>query len=265
MSVKKVTKRSDPAVRRLRAVRDREWTDLVFCEGYRLIEEAIKSGWPVDALFATDETVPRARELLRTSKRGAPLTVLSADVMSFVSDVSTPPGLVALVTGRAPAEKPRGVPLELVLSGLQLPQNVGALVRVAEAAGVSAIATTRTCADPWGPKALRGSAGSAFRVPIQTGAAFSELLDGFRSAGLAAVAATQNGTIDYDRFDWNRPAALAIGSEARGFTEEELARFDARLRIPMLGRVESLNAATAGAVCLFEAARQRRNNQVERR
>jgi TrmH family RNA methyltransferase len=144
-----------------------------------------------------------------------------------------------------------------VIHNVQLPQNVGALIRTAEGAGVSDIYMTGSSADAWGPKALRGSSGSAFRVPIRKVAALAEALSELKTQGVRSVAATQNGKTAYDKVDWKQPSAVVMGSEGSGFSVEELALFDETLRIPMKGRVESLNVGSAAAVCLFEAARQR--------
>jgi tRNA G18 (ribose-2'-O)-methylase SpoU len=146
----------------------------------------------------------------------------------------------------------------LILIGAQLPQNVGAMLRTAEGAGVVEVWICEATTDPFGPKAVRGSSGSCFRVPVRVGMRLDQALERLQSAGITPVAATQNGTIDYDRFDWRKPAALVLGAEGTGFSTEQEALFTTKLRIPMAGKIESLNVATAAAVCLFEAARQRR-------
>lgn len=259
MTVRKIEKRSDPMIRHLRKVRDGEDHERVFCEGFRLVEELLKSGWPVQEAYATPETEDRARALLH--KHGsptAPLRLLSESVMAFVSSVETPPGLIAVAKKkRTPSTSP-AAPLIVVLHGLQLPQNVGALLRSAEAAGASEVWTTRSTADPFNPKALRGSSGSAFRLPIFAYTSLADVARDLKTRGVLLVAAHQDGAVPYDRVDWCAPTALAVGSEGAGFAGSDASLFDLTIRIPMAGAVESLNVANAASVCLFEAARQRR-------
>jgi RNA methyltransferase, TrmH family len=256
---KTIDKRADPAIRHLRRVRDGEDPERVFCEGFRLVEELLKSGWAPLEAYATRETEARARELLARHDHGAtPLRVLSDSVMAFASGVDSPPGVIAIARKRRPSVTTKGVPLILVLHGLQLPQNVGAIIRSAEAAGVSEVYVTRTTADPFNPKALRGSSGSAFRLPIHPPATLAEVAGLLKSRGIRLLAATQEGADPHDSMDWTGPAALVVASEGAGFSDADIGFFDRTIRIPMAGAVESLNVASAAAVCLFEAARQRR-------
>ncbi|MBV9079884.1 MAG: RNA methyltransferase, partial [Elusimicrobia bacterium] len=247
-------------VRFLRRVRDGEDPGRVFCEGQRLVEELLKSGWPPQELYCAADQLDRVKEMLdRFSKPGVPVRVMTDPVMSFVSSVDTPPGVIAIAKKRPSSlVRTAAAPLILVLNGLQLPQNVGAIFRTAEAAGVSEIWTTRGTADPFGPRALRGSSGSVFRIPVCPAGTLKEAAGVIASSGAALVGATQNGRVDYDRIDWTRPTALVLGSEGGGFSDEDAALFSETAKIPMAGSVESLNVAGAAAVCLFEAARQRR-------
>lgn len=261
MSPSKIDKRADPAVRHLRKVRDGEDAERVFCEGFRLVEELLKSGWVPLETYATPETESRARELLKRHNREAtPVRLIAESVMSFVSGVDSAPGIITIAKRRRPSVTVTGTPLVLVLHGLQLPQNVGAVIRSAEAAGVSEVYTTQTTADPFNPKSLRGSSGSAFRVPVHPPATLAEVAAVLKPRGIRLMAATQDGKDSHDSVDWRGPAALVVASEGAGFSGTDVSLFDKTIRIPMAGQVESLNVASAAAVCLFEAARQRRGN-----
>jgi len=259
MNIKKIDKRTDPAVRHLRRMRDGEDPDRIFCEGFRLVEELLKSGWdPVEA-FATPETADRARQLF--ARHGAPelpLRLLAAPIMDFVSGVDSAPGVIVVARKRYAAGGSKGMPLILVLHGLQLPQNVGAILRSAEAAGVSEVWTTKTTANPFSPKAIRGSSGSVFRLPVHSHNTLADVAKDLKSRGVVVVAANQVGAISYERVEWTAPTALVVGSEGAGFTGTDASLFDQTIRIPMAGSVESLNVANAASICLFEAARQRR-------
>ena len=255
-----IDKRTDPLVRFLRKVRDGEDHERVFCEGLHLVEELIASHWPLQDVFCLPEMKDEVRMFLaRRQNPDTPLRTIAPHVLSFVSDLESPPGVIAIGRKRPvkapPAEK---ASLVLVLAGVQNPQNVGAVLRTGEAAGVSEVWTTGGTADPFRPKALRASSGSAFRLPVIAAPSLAEVAAQVKARGVALLGATQNGKMDYDRVDWTKPSALVVGSEGKGFSDAELALFSQTVRIPMAGAVESLNVGNAAAICLFEAARQRR-------
>ncbi len=256
-----IEKRSDPAVNWLRRVRDGEEKEFAFCEGVKLAEELVKSEVSIVGVFCSGAMEEFGRRFLERHRKPAPLSLLSEPVMTFVSDVKTPPGLIVIVKRPQPPREEAlsgsGNPLFLVLHELQLPQNVGALFRTAEAAEVAEVILTKNTADPFSPKALRGSSGSVFRVPSKSQADFPTLLHEFFTKDIQTVAAMQDGEVRYDEWDWTRPTALVLGPEAAGFSPAQKKLFKTTVRIPMAGRVESLNVATAAAVCLFVAARQR--------
>jgi TrmH family RNA methyltransferase len=149
--------------------------------------------------------------------------------------------------------------LFLGLDRVQDPGNMGTLIRTAEAAGVGGIVALGGSVDVFSPKVLRSSMGSAFRLPILANATVEQLISLRESHGLKIVAAAGEGEIDYTDYDWQQPTLLLLGNEGRGVDAALMSQCDARLRIPLLNGVESLNVAAAGAVMLFEAARQRRS------
>ncbi len=236
---------------------------MVFCEGLKLVEELLASQWRTVAVYCTRELFDTARSLVGSSQNKAiPIRVLSGPVMEYCSDLSTPPGILALAKphGMFEVGGKQGIArLTLVIHNVQLPQNVGALLRTAEAAGSSDVYLTGASADPWGPKALRGASGSAFRMPMRKFPTLLDALNDLKATEVQSVGATMEARTDYDKIDWTRPIALVMGSEGSGFSDKELSLFDNSIRIPMKGRVESLNVGSAAAVCLFEAARQRRH------
>lgn len=254
--------RSNPVVQRLREIRDRKQAASLFCEGLKLVQALIDSRVPLKGLYCTEKWEENIRHLLKGHRlQNIPVTLLSPHVMEFVSDLDTPPGLIAVSASPAPPEafasQSDMAPLFLVLHQVQLPQNVGAMIRIAEASGVSEVWTTPGTADPFGPKAIRGSAGSVLRVPLRTNIPLHEAISQLAAARIAVVAATQDGHLVYDKVKWDKPTALVLGNEGGGFTLEETKYLKDTLRIPMMGRVESLNVATAAAICLFEAKKKR--------
>src|SRR5437660_1507251 len=150
-----------------------------------------------------------------------------------------------------------GIPLVVLMHAVNNPPNAGAMLRVAEAAGATAVITTRGSTDPLSPKALRGSMGSAFRLPLWTGATFEEALRWCTERGVRTVSADAEATTTHTEIDWTTPRAVVVGPEAGGLSDAEKRAADECVRIPMREPVESLNVAVALGVVLYEAARQR--------
>jgi TrmH family RNA methyltransferase len=143
--------------------------------------------------------------------------------------------------------------------GVQDPGNVGALLRTAEAAGASGAYVTAGSADAFSWKALRGSMGSAFRLPHVRVRAAAPVIERLRAAGVRLVGTGKDAPVAHDRADWSGAVALFLGSEGSGLPAEVQDALDARVAIPMASGVDSLNVAVAAGVLLFEAARQRRS------
>jgi TrmH family RNA methyltransferase len=255
--------RSNPLVKRLRALKERGTADdLALLEGFTLVGEALRAGVAIVEAAASPraDAHPRGREVLSLlDARGVPVRRLDEGVLQSLSEAEASQGLLALA--RRPAFEEgalyRGRPLIVVAAGLQNPGNVGALLRAAEAAGATGAYLTAGTADPMGWKALRGAMGSALRLPHVRGLSLEEALARLRDHGVETVAAVAAGGERYDAVDLTRPTALLLGSEAQGLTPDVAAGADRRITIPMAGRAESLNVAVAAGVLLFEAARQR--------
>lgn len=261
-----ITSRNNPFVKRLIAAREGRDRQFMFIEGVRLVEEALHSHISIEALAYSPRLcdTPRGAQLLVTLQgqpcRGA---LLTEALMAYVSAVETPPGVIALgrrPTPTLPDSTPHSPPLFLLADGIQSPGNLGALIRTAEAAGATAVLVTVGTADPYQPKALRAAAGSAFRLPIITGAAVVDELKKLHRQGVCFVAADNHGDLSYADFNWRQPVLIWLGSEGHGLrslTVDFQPQLAARLMIPMDGQVESLNVAVAGAVLLYEARRWR--------
>jgi TrmH family RNA methyltransferase len=239
-------------------------------EGPHLLEEALRSGVEIVAVLASaagEKHLERLGLFGAAAKRpSAPLILRTSDrLFASVSDTQTPQGIAALI--RLPEysfeDVASGVALAVVLIGMQDPGNVGTLVRSAEALGATGLIAAAGTANPFGPKAMRASAGSAFRLPILVRAQPPVLLAQLRVAGVKLVATTAAAAGPGPRpqlpreVDFRGPVALLVGSEPHGLPEAVLRSADAAVRIPLTTPVESLNAAIAASVILYEAARQR--------
>lgn len=259
-----ITSRKNSLVSRARAVRDGREPSGVFVEGVRLCEDALRSGARFELVLYTRSHAEQGRgarllEELRGASSG--LQLVSDDVMEFISDTKSPQGIVALArrprTGAEVLEQAGGTPLVVVMHRANNPSNAGAGLRVAEAAGATGVVLTQGSTDPLSPKSLRGSMGSAFRLPLWTGPTLAEALQWCAARGIRTVATSAAAPSLHTELDWTTPRAIVLGPEAGGLTDEEVRAADAAARIPMRAPVESLNLATALAVLLYEAARQR--------
>jgi TrmH family RNA methyltransferase len=173
--------------------------------------------------------------------------------MAAASDTQTPPGLLAVLPMPALAP-PAPLTLALVLDALADPGNLGTLLRTALAAAVQVVFLAPGSVDPFNPKVVRGAMGAHFHLPI-IAAGWEPIAQAL--SGLDLYLAEAGGGLAYTAVDWRRPAALIVGSEAAGPSAAARALSPRPVTIPMPGRAESLNAAVAAAVILFESARQR--------
>lgn len=191
-------------------------------------------------------------------RAGVRVTRVAPDSLAKATSPVTPQGVAALagIPSRPPEESLRG--LVLVQVGVGDPGNAGTIVRVAEAAGASAVVSCADAVDPWNPKCIRASAGSLFRVPMLEAGDVGECAAMLRDAGMTLVAGDASAEADYDQVDLRGDVAILLGNEAHGLVDGADAAADRVVRVPMHGEVESLNVAMTGAILAFESARQRR-------
>jgi len=255
--------RANPLYKRLRALKQKGTAGgLCLLEGPKLTREAISAGLTIVEAAASPraETTPAgAMALAELRERGVPVRRMAEALLASLSDTTTSQGIVALA--ERPAFAPellfRGTPLVLVIDGVQDPGNLGALLRSAEAAGASGALVTKGSADPLSWKALRGSMGSALRLPHVAGLSIDEALARLEAHAVAVYATAADGDRRYDEADLRGPAAVVVGREGAGLSAAVQQRATARLRIPLAAPVESLNVGVAAALVLFEASRQR--------
>ena len=263
-----VQSRQNARVRELRAAfirSGREVSEVIGIEGEHLIAEALRSGVRLRTVFVRGD-LDRRDGSLRVLDRLAlpaavPIVELTAAVFDSAVETESPQGIAALmeIPRFSFAEALSGAnPLVVVTAALQDPGNFGTLVRSAEAFGASGIIALPGTVSVWNSKALRASAGSAFRVPViaeKPAAAFTALAE--RKIPVYAAVAASVDAIPCSEVDLAGAAAILIGNEGSGLSAELLERAKGEIAIPMPGQVESLNAAVAASVLLYEAARQR--------
>lgn len=261
----KITSRDNSLLRRARAVRDGKDQESIFVEGLRLCEEALSSGLKIEAVIYSEEIArkQRAAQLIQNLGRVCrKLASVSEKLLASISYTRTPQGIVVLASrprmdeASFKATQPTS-PFLIVLHEINNPVNVGAILRTAEAAGLTGTITTADTCDPFSPKALRGAMGSAFRLPIWTGVNYSDVIAWCSQSGIRTISAEADAAKLPDEVDWRGSCALIVGPESKGLSAAEIAAADVAVRIPMKGSVESLNVAVATGILLYEAARQR--------
>ena len=190
------------------------------------------------------------------------MEILSDTVFQYVSDTKTPQGILCVVKQKEYDVKKlleAKNPHFMVLDNLQDPGNLGTIVRTAEGAGVDAVFMSKDTVDIYNPKVIRSTMGSIYRMPVVYVEDLIALLEAFKAKGIKSYAAHLEGKNSYDQESYNEGTAILIGNEGNGLREEVSNAADIWVKIPMLGQVESLNAAIAAPVMMFEVARQRRN------
>ncbi|HEX4253492.1 MAG TPA: RNA methyltransferase [Streptosporangiaceae bacterium] len=255
------------AARRLtkRALRQRARAFLA--EGPQAVTEAFDSGAPVSELFVTAEARARHADLVaKIAQRGVPVHAVSGEVMAELAQTVTPQGLLAVCgfvdVPLAQALAGPGSPsLVAVLASVRDPGNAGTVLRAADAAGAGAVLFSDASVDPYNGKAVRASAGSLFHLPLVAGVRLEPAVSALRAAGLRVLAADARGGRTLDDLtpgELAAPTAWIFGNEAWGMPEPVLALADEPVAVPIYGRAESLNLATAAAVCLYASARAQR-------
>ncbi len=262
-----ITSSQNPRVKalvRLRDRRDRDREGKFLIEGYRELLRAAQAGYPITELYVCPPLFQGVNEpalIYRLRDAGAQVIELAEGLFRKAAYRDRPEGLL----GVAPQRRRRlddlglpagGTPLLLVAEAIEKPGNLGTMLRSADAAGAAGLIVCDPCTDLFNPNVVRASTGTLFTVPVAE-AAPDETLAWLRARGIRILAATPHARRRFTEVDLTGPVALVVGAEQYGLSERWLAACDLPVRIPMLGVADSLNVATATALLLFEAVRQR--------
>jgi RNA methyltransferase, TrmH family len=250
------------AARRLTKRAYREQDRKFLAEGPQAVREALKLDGVTLELFTTAEAELRHPELVtQATLQGVPVHRASGEVMAELSQTVTPQGLLAvcrLVHVPLDEALPEEARLVALLAHVRDPGNAGTVMRAADAAGAGAVVFTDASVDPYNGKCVRASAGSLFHLPVAIGAPVAQAVGRMKERGLRVLAADGAGKHTLDDVDLSGPTAWIFGNEAWGLPEDVLALADDVVRVPIYGQAESLNLATAAAVCLYSSARAQR-------
>ena len=238
-----ISSRQNPLVQSFRGLFDSPDPEYVrvLLDGVHLLRDAMRAGLAIEVAAVGETLLDRPGEerelMMALAAAGTDVVAVTGPVLAAISPVRSPAGVVAI--------------------DVQDPGNVGSLIRAAEAAGADGALVCGGSANPFSWKALRGSMGSALRLPVVAGLTAAEALACLARSGVGTVAAVARGGPEPDAVDWTGRVALVVGGEGPGLTDEVIAGCDRRVTIPMAPAVESLNVAAAGAILLYAARRQR--------
>ena len=270
--MEEITSAQNPRIRRIAQLqgksRLRREEGCFITEGVRIFQDTPEAF--LRAVYVTKERFEELQETVTRKCReaGAPVYVIPQALMNKISDTQTPQGVLCEV--KMPAWRREDLlrtekPLILMLENIQDPGNLGTMVRTAEAAGAAGLILSPDCTDLFGAKSVRATMSAIFRVPVLTGADLQEEIPALQKAGVHIYAACLNDQAQlYDNINYpeNGGCAFLIGNEGSGLKEETIRAADQSVYLPMEGQIESLNAAVAASILLYEAARQKRHGVI---
>jgi TrmH family RNA methyltransferase len=260
--MQKITSRQNPIVARCREVARGDASGLMLLDGAHLVSEALAANIRLQHVVVSSEALehPYIRPIVdRAARRGLDIVAASAPVMDAISPVRSSSRIVAI--GERPGDDLGriygGLALVVLAVDVQDPGNFGAIVRVAEAGGATGVIAAGGTANPFGWKALRGSMGSALRLPVGVDPSAEHAANEARRRGCQLVATVPRSGRSHVEADLRGPLAVLVGGEGAGLAENLVEIADVRVTIPMEAPVESLNAAVTAALLVYEARRQR--------
>ncbi|MFW6678245.1 TrmH family RNA methyltransferase [Lacrimispora sp. AGF001] len=242
----------------IKKAKARNESGLFVAEGLRIFKEIPRE--QIDSIFVSESFLKE--EERKHLIDGMKYEVLTDEVFQVMSDTKTPQGILALVKQHAytleDLTRVPGPAFLMILENIQDPGNLGTIIRAGEGAGITGVLMNSTTADIYNPKVIRSTMGSVFRVPFAYTDDLAASILQLKNKGIKLYAAHLNGRNNYEKEDYTVDTGFLIGNEANGLMEDTAGLADAYIKIPMMGSVESLNAAVAASVLMFETARQRR-------
>jgi len=255
-----ITSNQNSKIKLIRALqgraKERREAGTFLAEGVRLVEEAVNSNWGFQFALYDESLSERGRLQVESLKlRDIDVEEISTTIMKSLSETETPQGILAVLK-ESPLPIPESLNFILIPDQIRDPGNLGTLLRTATAAGAQVVLLPPETTDAFAPKVLRSGMGAHFRLPIRS-MTWDEINQVVKLAGLQVFLADMNGQSCWET-DLRQPLALIIGGEADGASEQARDLANQKISIPMNGNIESLNAAVAGSILMFEVLRQRK-------
>ncbi|MFQ9933126.1 MAG: 23S rRNA (guanosine(2251)-2'-O)-methyltransferase RlmB [Lachnospiraceae bacterium] len=253
----KITSTSNSQVKRLISLKNkasfRKKEGVFIVEGIKMYKEIPEDR--IEAIYIEEKFLELYKNVIKEK-----YIIVSENVFKQISDTVTPQGILIVVRQQAykldEILKKSKKQLFIILDNLQDPGNLGTIIRTAEGAGVSGVIAGKSTVDLYNPKVIRSTMGSVFRVPFIMAENLEEAIDYLKENGVSVYAAHLHGKSYYDNENYNESTAFIIGNESNGVTDKIAAKADKLIRIPMCGKLESLNAAVAAAILMYEAKKK---------
>ncbi|MGE5614195.1 MAG: TrmH family RNA methyltransferase [Bacillota bacterium] len=262
----RLTGSSNPVIKEVRSLKNRsarEKKGIFFIEGSRFVAEALKESADILYIIMSDTFLAgHGKEELADmiEKSSIRCYEVPESLFGSISDTQTPQGILAVLRLQKKAldEAVLGNGMLVVMDMVKDPGNMGTIIRTADAAGCAGVIVTDGCVDVFNPKVLRSTMGSIFHIPVYHCGNVEEALMKVKESGFLVCASHLEGTVDIFDVDLTGNVALVVGSEAEGISGTAARNADLLVRIPMLGRAESLNVSVAAGIMMFEAVRRKR-------
>ena len=266
--MKYISSAQNPVIKEVKALKQkkyREETGMFFIEGIRFVEEALKEDISIDKVLVSESLsdVNGGKEILeKVNARGCEVFLLPHKLFMEVSDTTNPQGILAVLQ----EQKYKIEDIHdnrnffIILEGIQDPGNMGTIIRTADAVGATGVVLSKGCVDIYNPKVLRSTMGSVFHVPICFSENIFETLKDMKSRGIKVCASHLEGNCDYFDMDISDNIAVVIGNEANGISRQMKDYADILVKIPMVGKAESLNASVAAGILMYEVLRKKLNS-----
>jgi RNA methyltransferase, TrmH family len=254
----------NPRVKEWAALKQKKYRELTgqfMIEGVRLVEEAIASDVDIlHVLYSLDRSNERLERLVEVAQeKGYTMVECTEQVLAHIADTQTPQGILAIARKLPPTYDEhtyRNANLVVLVDGIQDPGNLGTIIRTADAVNADAVIVSENTVDPYHPKVIRATMGSLFHLPVYE-QPLMETVSSLREQGISIIGSSSHVGDEYYKVNLVGPHALIVGSEANGIRDTLHPFVDKWLRLPMLGKAESLNAAIAASVMMYEVIRQR--------
>ncbi len=265
MNCTKITSASNPKIKQALAIKNKraKYKGAAFIiEGPHLIEMAISSGHGIKEVFFSSAFSAKkdVQKLLgQMSKHTGEIFEVTDHILHKLTDTETPQGIVAIASYRSITLDDivfKSIPLIVIVDSVQEPGNLGTIIRTSDAAGADAVIILKGTCDAFSQKAIRATAGSIFNIPVVY-AETDKLLEWLKAKKISLAATSLDAKKSLFDADLKKPIAFVFGNEAHGLSAEIKKSADVILKIPLLGKAESLNVASSAAVCLYEAVKQR--------
>lgn len=261
-----ITSNANPRVKQIiqwqTKAKERRAAGIFLTEGFKMFEEAPEE--MLKQVYLSEDALKKVgeRPQLKEKLESTGYETVSAEVFARMSDTQTPQGILCVIERPVYTQEQllkAKQPLLMILEDIQDPGNLGTIIRTGEGAGITGVIMSKRTVDIFNPKTIRATMGSVFRVPFIYVESLSETIGAVHGCGIHTYAAHLAGKAYYDACSYREPTAFLIGNEGNGLSPEIADMAEKYLKIPMEGRVESLNAAVAASLLMYEAHRQRRN------